>query len=220
VLTKPFQDVATEDRDWALELKQFVYGLDKAWRDLHADWDRALAEENQLAESRLIAIGLGLDLLGQGAIGGIHFRINRARFYSDVFRMLAGTLRVDLIETWTSYDQFVTRGLNPAFKFIEGVGIRLNTLRSRLHGEMQSIQTSAIVNQTEATRDNTVQLENVLREVRQLFLLGEEVFIRAQDTIVWWRRAAAIATIVGAILGLAAKLAIDNWTRGTGWPFH
>ncbi len=210
-------------RRWAIELKKFVYGLDRSWRDMNDDWDRELAEENQLAESRLIAIGIGLDSLGRGAIGGIHYRINRARYYSDVFRTLAGTLRVGLIETWTSYTQFLTRGLDPAFKFIDGVGARLATLRSRLHGEMQSIQTSAIVTQTEATRDNTVQLENVLREVRQLVLIGEQVYVDTQHNVAWWRKAAAIGTIVsGAVfgaLGVAGKWLIEYWSRMAWWPF-
>jgi hypothetical protein len=219
VLTKSFDAVPQKQRDWAVDLKRFVYGLDKSWRDLNADWDRELAEENQLAESRLIAIGIGLDRLGQGAIGGIHYRINRARFYSDVFRTLAGTLRVGLIETWTSYTQFLTRGLDPAFKFIDGVGSRLASLRARLHGEMQSIQTSAIVNQTEATRDNTVQLENVLREVRQLFLLGEQVFVVGQEKIVWWRRATAIVAILAAIVGVVGKWVIEYLLRAGWWPF-
>src|SRR5262249_57043655 len=107
-------------------------------------------------------------------------RINRARYYSRVFRTLAGTLRVGLVETWTSYEQFLTRGLDPASKFIDEVGERLASLRDRLHGDMQSIQTSAIVNQTEATRDNTVQLQNVLREDRQLVFVAEQLTVRAQ----------------------------------------
>jgi hypothetical protein len=198
---------ALKERAWAVDLKKHIYGLDKLWRDLNADWDYRLAEENQLAESRLIAIGIGLDNLGQGAIGGIHYRINRARYYSDVFRTLAETLRVGLVETWTSYAQFLTRGLDPAFKFIDGVGTRLATLRARLHGEMQSIQTSAIVNQTEATRDNTVQLENVLREVRQLVLIGEQVLVTSQRKLVFWRRIAGIAGLV------SASLAVARWWR-------
>jgi hypothetical protein len=217
LLMKSFEEVPQEDRGWAIEFKKFIYGLDESWRDLNADWDRELAEENQLAESRLIAIGIGLDGLGQGAIGGIHYRINRARYYSDVFRTLAKTLRVGLIETWTSYEQFLTRGLDPAFKFIDDVGSRLASLRSRLHGEMQSIQTSAIVNQTEATRDNTVQLENVLREVRQLVLIGEQVYIDTQHTIAWWKKVATMGTIVSGIvfgaLGVAGKWIIEYWWK-------
>jgi hypothetical protein len=216
VLTRSLNEVLKKDREWALELKQFVYGLDRSWRNLKADRDRRLAEENQLTEGRLIAIGVGLDLLGKGAIGGIHYRINRARYYSEVFRTLAGTLRVGLVETWTSYEQFLTRGLNPAFKFIEEVGERLGSLRFRLHGDMQSIQTSAIVNQTEATRDNTVQLENVLREVRQLFLLGEYVYVRAQSTILWWKRTAGAVAILAAVLGITGRWVIEYLVR-VGW---
>jgi hypothetical protein len=222
-----------EGRGWPYRLKRVVDKLDKEWRHLNADWDRRIAQENQLAESRLIAIGTGLDSLGQGAIGGIHYRINRSRYFSKMYRTLTKTLRVELIETWTSYTQFLTRGLDPAFKFIDGVGTRLASLRERLHGEMQSIQTSAIVNQTEATRDNTVQLENVLREVRQLVFVAEQLTVRAQAEQRWYSRlvndlrikllkmqirTAFFGAVAGTAIVAAGKLLFEYF-KDNGWPF-
>ena len=66
-----------------------------------------------------------LDELGFGAIGGLHFRLNRSAYYVREFNILLRTSRVDNIPTWTSYEQFVRRGLAPAFDYLASVGKRL-----------------------------------------------------------------------------------------------
>ena len=45
------------------------------------------------------------------------------------------------------YDQFVTRGLKPAFDFIDGVGARRLSLRARLQSVLEGIETGALVRQ-------------------------------------------------------------------------
>ena len=67
-----------------------------------------------------------------------------------------------------SYDQFVTRGLKPAFDFIDGVGARLLGLRARLQSVLEGIETSALVKQSAATRENTAQLRNIAHEFARL----------------------------------------------------
>ena len=78
---------------------------------------------------------------------GLHFRINRSRYYVAEFESLLATLKIGNIETWVAYDQFVTRGLKPAFDFIDGVGHRLLGLRARLQSVLEGIETSALVRQ-------------------------------------------------------------------------
>jgi hypothetical protein len=64
-----------------------------------------------------------------------------------------------------SYDQFVTRGLKPAFDFIDGVGVRLLGLRARLQTVLEGIETSTLVTQTSATRENTTRLRRIAETV-------------------------------------------------------
>ena len=66
-------------------------------------------------ERDLIYLSAALDAIGRKARHGLHFRINRSRFYAAEFESLLGTLKIGNIDTWVAYDQFVTRGLKPAF---------------------------------------------------------------------------------------------------------
>ena len=75
-------------------------------------------------ENDLINLSAALDTVGGQAVHGLHFRINRSRYYVCEFESLLASLKTGNIDTWVSYDQFVTRGLKPAFEFIEGVGVR------------------------------------------------------------------------------------------------
>jgi hypothetical protein len=65
------------------------------------------------------------------------------------------------IDTWWSYEQFAKRGMEPALRFIENVGVRMEKLRERLQAVKADILQSSINNQTEATRDNTHKLERI-----------------------------------------------------------
>ena len=137
-------------------------------RDKRDEKLQALATE---VERDLIYLSAALDGVGQEARNGFHFRINRSRFYAAEFESLLGTLRIGNIDTWVAYDQFVTRGLKPAFEFIDGVGTRLVGLRTRLQSVLEGIETSALVIQTSATRSNTAQLRRVAARFRLQNLL-------------------------------------------------
>ena len=146
------------------QLDQVMARWIEARREINAiddpdERNRTLSALNEVVELHLIEIAAGLDGLGAGAIGGLPYRIARSHYFSQRFAEMTKTLNVGNIETWTSYDQFATRGLRPVFEFIEGVGDRLRALRQRLTNVMQSIQTSALVSQSEETRKNTRALE-------------------------------------------------------------
>ena len=71
-----------------------------------------------------------LDELGKFTVGGLHFRLNRSAYYVREFSILLKTLRIRNIPTWTSYEQFVRRGLGPAFHYLRSVGRRLRRVRA------------------------------------------------------------------------------------------
>jgi hypothetical protein len=130
--------------------------------------DEDLGQLNRQTDLSLARIKTYIDKLGRDAIGGLPFRINRARYYAETYRRMVTSLRVGSIDTWWDYSQLATRGVDPPMRFIEDVGTRLGRLRIRLRDAMEAVQTSAIANQTEATRDNTYQLEVIAAEMRHV----------------------------------------------------
>ena len=118
----------------------------------------ALYEISNEVETDLIDISSKLDELGFGAIGGLHFRLNRSAYYVREFQILLKTLHINNIQSWISYEQFVQRGLAPAFHYMAGIGKRLRAVRARLLTTTETIETSALVGQSAATRHNTAVL--------------------------------------------------------------
>jgi hypothetical protein len=138
------------------------------YRTIDGDHNSDLAAIDRRTEHALIAITAGLDQLGEGAVGGLPYRIARSRYYADTFRAAQMNLRVGSIETWWSYDQFAKRGMEPVLKFIDSVGERLDKLRQRLQTMKQDILQRSIAIQTEATRDNTHRLERIQSELKRM----------------------------------------------------
>jgi hypothetical protein len=126
--------------------------------DFRDEW---IARYTRDIEARLLGIGAALDKIGAGTTGGIHYRISRSRYYVREFMVLLQTLRVENIDSWLSYEQFVRRGLSPAFAYIDSLGDRLDALRRRLQAVIEGIQTSALVAQASATRENTMELKKI-----------------------------------------------------------
>jgi hypothetical protein len=139
--------------------------------DLSGIQDQEDGEIQKLAdnvESDLIELSAALDEVGLKAVSGLHFRINRSRYYVGEFESMLISLGIGNIDTWVSYDQFVRRGLKPAFEFIDGVGRRLLSLRARLQTVLEGIETSALVKQSSATRLNTAELRNIAKAFAKL----------------------------------------------------
>jgi hypothetical protein len=182
-------------------LAQLSTVCDASWdevRRLKSRRDEDLALVNQQGERGLIDISRALDDLGKGAVGGIQYRIGRSRYYAETYRKMLETMRCGNIETWWTYDQFATRSVDPVFRLIEGIGLRLEKLRDRLRTTMESVQTSAIVNQTEATRDNTYQMETIVQKLTRLSETGLKLQIAAEQAK---KRASRLNLIVGTLGG-------------------
>ena len=147
------------------EYFEFVKQLDE---DLAGDIRHsALYHISNDIETRLLEISSHLDQLGKLTVGGLHFRLNRSAYYVREFKILLKTLQVTNIPTWISYEQFVRRGLAPAFDYMSSVGQRLRAVRERLLTVTEMIETSALVGQSAATRHNTA----VLRQTTTLAIV-------------------------------------------------
>lgn len=132
---------------------------DQLRKDTRVD---ALTDLINYAERRLGDISAALDRnIGQGGSGRLLYVINRSAFYVHEFRRLLETLKVDNIDTWVTYTQFIERGVAPIFDQIERTGGRLVSLRSRLQSVTDMVQTGALIVQTEATQYNTKTLRRL-----------------------------------------------------------
>lgn len=178
-------------------------------RRMKSEKDEELARNNQNAEFELIKIAAALDSLGANAVGGLPYRLNRSKYYSQLFRAQVPTLRCGQIDTWWSYDQFATRAVEPALKFIENLDHRLAALRQRLADATENVQTSAIVNQTEATRDNTFQLEVIAGELKVLAQSSSDI-LNEVATVKFW---AQLLAIVNTAIAIAIAVFNLPWSK-------
>jgi hypothetical protein len=196
--------------------------LNDARRD-KSERDEDLAQINHQSDIELIRVKTYIDELGRDAIGGLPFRINRARYYADMYRSMVETLRVGSIDTWWDYKQLATRGVEPPLKFIDNVGIRLDGLRVRLRDAMEAVQTSAIANQTEATRDNTYQLEVIAKGILDVHTRLGELNAKIAVRRLWIAAIAAFGGLgllaLGVILGNAVEISIVKIPLGKLSPW-
>lgn len=165
-------DNIMEDWTAAHERAKRTYENRKFDLDQNDRYYKRISEISSGTEQRLIAISTELDRISQQSIGGLPFRVMRSKHYIKMFDSQIDGLRVKRIETWVPYDEFVARGLRPTFEFIEAVGVRLDKLRGRLQNAMQAVQTSAIVAQTEATRQVSSDLKKVASGNDRLAIAG------------------------------------------------
>jgi len=144
---------------------QLLEGMEN---DLVADIRHAaLYEASNGVESALIDISSKVDELGFAASGGLHFRLSRSAYYVREFQSLLRALQVRDIPSWTSYEQFARRELDPAFNYAAAVDKRLRAVRDRVLNVLGVIETSALVGQSAATRHNTA----VLRQTTTLAIV-------------------------------------------------
>jgi hypothetical protein len=169
--------------------------------------DREEAATQVLAdkvENDLVELSAALDRVGDKSVHGLHFRINRSRYYVAEFDSLLASLKVGNIDTWVSYDQFVTRGLKPAFDFIDGVGTRLLGLRTRLQSVLEGIETSALVGQTSAMRMNT-------EELRKIAIAVGKAHLWLSKAMVWLRFLSAAVALAAFLIGSGGVLWVAQW---------
>jgi hypothetical protein len=130
----------------------------------HDEKDKKNEKLSELAnriENHLLDIHADLDAVSKRVPGGLQFRVTRSIFYSDRIRVVVDLLKIENIETWVTYEQFLQRSVMPTYDFIGRTGKRLEALRERLQVITQSIQTSSVYLQTLATRENTEELRNL-----------------------------------------------------------
>lgn len=106
-------------------------------------------------ERELIELAGEMDYIFRGGVGRFTYAVNRSRYFADEFERLFPSLEIGNVDGWMNYTQFVERGPKRSFDYIKSAGDRLVALRQRLQVVTETIQTTALVVETEATRNNT-----------------------------------------------------------------
>jgi hypothetical protein len=172
-----------------------------------------LYEVSTELETQLIGIGAALDEIGGRTVGGLHFRVNRSGYHAEEFRRLLRTLEVQNVQTWVSYEQFVIRGLEPAFESVASVGRRVRALRDRLQTVSETIETSALVGQSAATRYNTA----VLRQATTIMVAVLAIYLSKLAFPTVYTRLLELLQTYGAAWGVYLwDLGLDMLERA-GW---
>ncbi len=131
-------------------------------QDIYDRRVRDLSNEISKTELELIELAGELDRIGEGGSGRLLYVIDRAEAFVEEFERMHPTLEITDIKGWIAYDQFVMRGLRPVFDQIQSTRNRLIALRERLETITSTIQTSALIIEAEATRENTRTLRKVV----------------------------------------------------------
>lgn len=104
-----------------------------------------LSRLGQVNGGQAIAHGGGLPA------GGIAYRIARSARYVEVFETRLPHMRIQPIETWQSYEEFMRRRLSITFNYIKRVGDRRAALWDRVNVEISLLQTINMVKHADAT---------------------------------------------------------------------
>jgi hypothetical protein len=180
-----------EDDVLEIENLQYAKAMDEKVRRL-----TALIYKTEL---KLIKLGANLDEIGQKGSGRLLYLISRAEYHIHEFERMRETLEIGNIDGWINYSQFVSRGLQPTFSLITRTGQRLLSLRTRLQVITETIQTSALIVETEATRANTQTLKNIA------------------STLYWVKRSAVtIAILTGIVTFMTFSSRIEkalSWVK-------
>lgn len=131
-------------------------------QDLYDARVRELSRELSKTELELIELSGELDYIGEGGSGRLLYVIDRAEAFVSQFDFMYPTLEITDVKGWISYKHFVMRGLKPTFDQIKAAQKRLVALRERLETITSTIQTSALIIEAEATRENTRTLRRIV----------------------------------------------------------
>lgn len=112
---------------------------------------------------------------GDGMVGGLNYRVDRARYYVDSFNRIVPDLRIGRIEGFQPYNEFIVRRYGAIWDRISRVGDRyarlakrLDFLSTRQNALEQREQTAAVARQAEEQANQARELVLQTREqVRQ-----------------------------------------------------
>lgn len=110
--------------------------------EVHHDSETHKQRIEQLRESVRDADRLD----GKWCDGGLAYRIERSRYYSKTFSEWVDGLRVDRIEGFQRYDEFVNRRMGATWDFVDRLGVRLDRINQKFDSITLASQFRTTVN--------------------------------------------------------------------------
>jgi len=148
-----------------------------------AGYPNDISHEQWLVEKKLTQLATDINNSSNKIPGGIHNRAARTRIIVNAFKQRVDDLRIDRIEFWQPYDEFVRRTLYETYDFVMSVDERMQILRSRLRQVLTAVQTTALVELTtgirELNEDTNKLTEGILQIERSAGALQAILFIFA-----------------------------------------
>lgn len=78
--------------------------------------------------------------MSDGLDGGVKHRISRSRYYKHIIDTRLDDLRIERIESWQPYDEFLKRRLFPTMQFIADVGNRIEILNNQANSFLSLLE--------------------------------------------------------------------------------
>lgn len=91
--------------------------------------------------------------------GGLSYRVERTSYYVKQINNLLPTLRIDRIEGFQPYDQFIRRRLYGTFDFIERMGVVYADLRSEITLQLDRQRTQEFMSLANSIQSNTEAIQ-------------------------------------------------------------
>lgn len=101
-------------------------------------------------------------------VGGLNYRIERSRYYVESFKRTLPDLRIDRVEGFQPYDEFVRRRYGATWDRISRLGFRHARLQERIEFLANRVLTSQqLVQSREQTKQTQQQVEQTRLQVEQ-----------------------------------------------------
>lgn len=143
--------------------------------------------------------------LGLECDGGIEYRIERSRYYVSQLRETVKTFRIDRIEGFQQFDEFVQRRFYSTYDYIDRIGQRLNNQKRDLDFIADQVQAEQLLGVSQSNLERQSYLARIQINLLELQIIGE-AFLVIPATY-----------YLGHIINEIRDSIID---RGAGWTFY
>jgi hypothetical protein len=122
--------------------------LSELAREVQKSPEDKFDRERFAIEAALAELAVEVNKTANLVAGGLHYRTSRTRVFVEQFKNRMKDLRIERIELWQPYDEFMRRNVFEMFDFILAVDERIMALRQRIRGVALGIQTATLVDLT------------------------------------------------------------------------